>query len=128
MSNRLKDNLFLFGDFCRSSPFFLKEKEKEQLEKNIISNITSFITFSYRTDRTQQTEPMADPLHNLRTITVRHIRHLPVRVDLLKSANRALNLYQAYCIKFNIDFSSLTPRGETRITNPVPSYCWTSRR
>ena len=52
---------------------------------------------------------MADPLHNLRTITVRHIRHLPVRVDLLKSANRALNLYQAFCIKFNIDFSSLTP-------------------
>mgnify|MGYP005697331487 CR=1 FL=1 len=52
---------------------------------------------------------MADPLHNLRTITARHIRHLPVRVDLLKSANRALNLYQAYCIKFNIDFSSLTP-------------------
>ena len=52
---------------------------------------------------------MADPLHNLRTITVRHIRHLPVRVDLLKSANRALNLYQAFCIKFYIDFSSLTP-------------------
>ena len=58
---------------------------------------------------------MADPLHNLRTITVRHIRHLPVRVDLLKSANRALNLYQAFCIKFNIDFSSLTPAMKRRV-------------
>ena len=58
---------------------------------------------------------MADPLHNLQTITVRHIRHLPVRVDLLKSANRALNLYQAFCIKFNIDFSSLTPAMKRRV-------------
>jgi len=58
---------------------------------------------------------MADPLHNLRTITARHIRHLPVRVDLLKSANRALNLYQAFGIKFNIDFSSLTPAMKRRV-------------
>ena len=61
---------------------------------------------------------MADPLHNLRTITARHIRHLPVRVDLLKSANRALNLYQAFGIKFNIDFSSLTPAMKRRVLLP----------
>ena len=61
---------------------------------------------------------MAHPLHNLQTITVRHIRHLPVRVDLLKSASRALNLYQAFGIKFNIDFSSLTPAMKRRVLLP----------
>ena len=61
---------------------------------------------------------MADPLHNLRRITARHIRHLPVRVDLLKSANRALNLYQAFCMKFNRDFSSFTPAVKQQLLLP----------
>ena len=61
---------------------------------------------------------MVDPLQNLRTITVRHIWHLPVWVDLLTLANRELNLYQAFCMKFNGDFSSFTPAVKQRLLLP----------
>ena len=50
--------------------------------------------------------------------TVPIVPHLPVRVDLLNFANRELNLYEAFCMKFNGDFSSFTPAVKQRLLLP----------
>ena len=57
-------------------------------------------------------------MEQLRNITTRHIRLLPVRADMLRSSNRGLNNYQAFSIKFNSVFNNLSLPVQQELLHP----------